>query len=206
MIAAAVLLQTGCGQDAGPDPAIHDSKYVAMDHDGENLSDLSKPWPCVLDQYTGLMWEVKDETSGLHDWRHTYSWFSPDESHDQGLDYRGIPGGGACKASDCDTWGYLQAVNAAGYCGYNDWRIPSRDELASINDPRKMANPPTINTDYFPYGQPMEYWSANDYSFQWDTAWVWNYQFGHDRVDWKKSPKPVRLVRGEALHLKRVED
>jgi hypothetical protein len=69
-----------------------------------------------------------------------------------------------------------------------------------------MDSPPTINTIYFPFTQVDEYWSSNDYSFQWNAAWVWNFKHGHDRVEWKKSPRMARLVRGEALHLNRVKD
>jgi hypothetical protein len=98
------------------------------------------------------------------------------------------------------------AVNAAGHCGWHDWRLPTRDELGSISDPRKTSTPPTINTIYFPHTQPAEYWSANDYQFHWDTAWLWNFGNGLDRVEWKASPRYVRLVRGEAVYLERVED
>jgi len=35
---------------------------------------------------------------------------------------------------------------------------------------------------------------------------VWNFQFGHDRVDWKKAPKFVRLVRGSGQNLPEVKD
>ena len=54
--------------------------------------------------------------------------------------------------------------------------------------------------------QIAEYWSANDYSFQWDAAWAWSFEYGHDRVDWKSSPKFVRLVRGTAENLEKVKE
>ncbi|MDH3589290.1 MAG: DUF1566 domain-containing protein, partial [Gammaproteobacteria bacterium] len=186
---------------------IHDTKYAAIDADGEQMPDAVGSWSCALDQYTGLMWEVKTDQAGAHDWRNTYSWYDPDESNQPGgLDYRGTADGGECAGSDCDTWAYVQAVNEAGHCGYHDWRLPLRDELASISDLRKIDTPPTTNMKYFPHTQPGEYWTSNDYHFQFDAAWAWNFFYGHDRVDWKKSPKPVRLVRGEALKLSRTKD
>ncbi len=201
------LLLTACSGDSGPGPEIHDTKYAAIGFNSEQLDiTTAEAWPCVLDQFTGLMWEVKTDSPGLHDWRNTYSWYEPEESHDQGLDYRGVPGGGECSDSDCDTWAFVQAVNANGYCGHQDWRLPTRDELASLSDLRKIGSPPTMNVRYFPFGQSQEYWSSNDYHFQWNAAWLWNFEFGHDRVDWKKAPKLVRLVRGEALYLERIED
>jgi hypothetical protein len=60
--------------------------------------------------------------------------------------------------------------------------------------------------EFFPFAQVDEYWSSNDYSFQWNAAWLWNFKYGHDRVEWKASPRFVRLVRGEPSALERVKD
>jgi hypothetical protein len=205
LIWAVVVALTGCEKQSGPGHEIHDTKYVAIAADGEPLATIATPPPCVLDQFTGLMWEAKTDTPGLHDWRNTYSWYNPEESNEQ-LDYRGAPGMGTCSGSACDTWNFVRAVNKAGLCGFTDWRMPARDEIASLSDPRKLESPPTINMQYFPHTQADGYWTHNDYSFQWDAAWVWSFRYGHDRVEWKKTPSLVRLVRGEAMHLKRVED
>ena len=106
--------------------------------------------PCVLDQFTGLVWEVKTDTPGTRNRENTYSWFNPEEDASGELDYRGMPGGGKCSGSACDTFALVQEVNKTGYCGFNDWRMPARDELGSISDPRKSSKPPSINTVYFP--------------------------------------------------------
>jgi hypothetical protein len=178
---------------------IHDSKYSEVELGRGALGH------CTLDRFTGLMWELKSNEPGLHDWRNTYSWFDPDEANNE-LDYRGLAGGGQCAGSICDTSDFVRSVNAAGYCGYHDWRLPTRDELQSISDLRKAETPPTVNLEYFPFTQADEYWSFNDYSFQYAAAWTWNFRFGHDRVDWKKAPKFVRLVRGEAEQLIPVKE
>jgi hypothetical protein len=188
------LSLAGCDNSPGPPGDIHDSKYSEVD-----LA-AGVAGRCTLDAFTGLMWEVKSDQAGLHDWRNTYSWFDPEESNDE-LDYRGTPDGGVCLGSDCDIFDYVRAANEAEYCGFDDWRVPSRDELQSISDLRKAGSPPTANMDFFPFMQAEEYWSSNDYGFQHDAAWAWNFRYGHDRVDWKKSPKFVRLVRGEATKL-----
>ncbi len=199
-----LAMLAGCDAQPGPGPNIHDSKYAGLDESGERLPP-GETGPCALDQFTGLVWEVKTTDGGLHDREHTYTWFNPDEATGE-LDYRGVANGGACAGSGCDTHAYPIAVNEQGLCGFTDWRVPSRDELGSISDPRKTRTPPTINTVYFPNTQPGEYWSSNDYQFQWDTAWLWNFGNGLDRVEWKHSPRHVRLVRGEAVYLERVED
>jgi hypothetical protein len=197
---------TACDNKSGPGPEIHDTKYLVIDAHGQAVEGLPGADDCVQDQFIGLVWEVKSDSAGLRDWRNTYSWYSPDESHEGELDYRGTSNAGSCAGSDCDTSAYVEAVNQAGYCGHNDWRMPSRDELGSISDPRKPKNPPTANLKYFPHTQIGEYWSANDYQFQYDSAWRWSFEFGHDRVDWKKEPARVRLVRGESIQLQRVKE
>lgn len=202
---AVLAVIAACDSYSGPGPEIHDSKYVAIDHSGTQL-EPGTPGPCVLDQFTGLIWEAKSESPGLHDSQNTYSWFNPEEDASGELDYRGKPAGGDCSGSDCDTHAFVIAVNEAGYCGYNDWRMPTRDELGSISDPRKNARPPSINTVYFPNTQPGDYWSSNDYQFHWNTAWLWGFGNGLDRVEWKESPNYVRLVRGEADYLERIKD
>jgi hypothetical protein len=195
----------GCDNQSGPGPDIHDTKYIALSADGEQL-EAGQAGPCVLDQFIGLVWEVKTSTPGLHDSRNTYSWFNPNESVGEELDYRGKPDGGECSGSACDTTALVEAVNTVGYCGFKDWRMPTRDELGSISDPRKSTPPPSINKKYFPNTQAGEYWSSNDYQFHWNSAWLWNFGNGLDRVEWKYSPRYVRLVRGEPAYLERVED
>lgn len=192
----ALLALAACGQ--GPDEAqlSHETKYSTVSVDNDS---------CVFDNQTGLLWEVKTDIPGLHDFRNTYTWYSPNEAHGE-LDYRGLENGGVCAGSACDTWHYVQAANEAGYCGYADWRMPGKDELFSISDLGRVDDPPTMNTRFFVYAQAAEYWSANDYSFQWDAAWAWNFAYGHDRVDWKKTPKFVRLVRGSASQLPEVKE
>ena len=200
-----ILLVTGCGDSAPPAPPHDDQRYAVVSGSGDTLDSVPESFACVLDLYTGLTWEVKTDTPGLHDWRNTYSWFNPGEAVGE-LDYRGTPDGGQCAGSECDIHALVTAVNEQGWCGHHDWRVASRDELASINDLSRRAAPPTVNARYFPHARAGEYWSSNDYSFQWDAAWVWSYQFGHDRVEWKASPRHARLVRGEGQKLERVKD
>lgn len=203
---AALLFLSACNKESGPGPEIHDTKYLVIGSDGQSVVGAPGEGSCALDQFIGLTWEIKSDQPGLRDWRNTYTWYSPNESYKNELDYRGTPDSGECAGSDCDTAAYVEAVNKAGYCGHNDWRMPSRDELGSISDPRKQENKPSTNMNVFPHTQPGEYWSGNDYQFQYDSAWRWNFNFGHDRVDWKASPGYIRLVRGEATMMNRVKE
>ena len=205
-LAAVVVVLPACSRDSAPGPEIHDTKYRAVSTSGEVLDAAVASGACVLDQFTNLTWEAKSDQPGLHDWRNTYSWYDPQEAHDGELDYRGIPDAGTCEGSACDTSALVEAVNIDSLCGYSDWRMPSRDELGSISDPRRSKSPPTTNTRFFPFAQAAEYWSANDYQFQWDAAWVWSFKTGLDRVEWKRSPRYVRLVRGQPRQITRIED
>ncbi|MDX1410474.1 MAG: DUF1566 domain-containing protein [Saprospiraceae bacterium] len=200
-----LVLLAACSDSEQVGPEIHDTKYRSVTATGEMLGPEIAEGPCVQDVFTSLVWEVKSEQAGLHHRDNTYSWFDPDEAVGE-LDYRGLPDGGSCQGSACDTHAFVTVVNETALCGYTDWRMPSRDELGSLSDPRKGEDPPTINTRYFPNTRPGEYWSGNDYQFQWDTAWLWNFENGLDRVEWKKSPRYVRLVRGTPRGVVRVED
>ncbi|MDH4055768.1 MAG: DUF1566 domain-containing protein [Gammaproteobacteria bacterium] len=190
------LLLSACSKNPADSPNAHDTRFELLEGGADT---------CVLDTRTQLIWQQKTTEAGLNNADNTYSWFDPDEAVGE-LDYRGVEDGGVCTASQCDTWHYVQAVNRDGYCGHQDWRMPSKDELFSISDLRRAATPPTINTEFFPNTRAAEYWSGNDYSFQYDTAWAWNFEYGHDRVDWKKEAKLVRLVRGTAGPLEAVKE
>jgi hypothetical protein len=203
---AVFILISGCDNTPDPGPEIHDTKFRAVDATGQVLDISIAPGECVYDDFTHLTWEVKRSEAGLQSSANTYSWYDPNESHDGELDYRGLPNGGECTGSDCDTSSYVDAINATALCSFNDWRMPTRDELGSISDPRRIPSPPSINSRYFPNTQAGEYWSGNDYQFQYDAAWVWSFEIGLDRVEWKRTPRYLRLVRGEPVQVMRVKD
>ena len=190
------LTLTSCTKNAADVPNPHDTKYATVEVGSET---------CVFDTQTGLIWEVKSADPGLRSVENTYSWFNPTQANGE-LDYRGVEDGGTCDGSQCDIWHFVIAVNETGYCGHNDWRMPSKNELFSVSDIRRAKTPPTMNTEFFPNARSAEYWSGNDYSFQYDTAWTWNFELGHDRVDWKKEAKIVRLVRGTAGKLEKAKE
>lgn len=110
--------------------------FTKLDANGVPLPDQTQPyattpWSCVQDEVTGLMWEVKTNDDGLYDKDWKFSWYNS-----SGINDGGDPGsenGGSCvDASNCDTEKYVNQVNAAGLCGYTDWRLPSATEAMSI--------------------------------------------------------------------------
>ncbi|OOG25168.1 hypothetical protein B1C78_07055 [Thioalkalivibrio denitrificans] len=192
----AVLLLAGCGQSQPIE-----FLFEPVGSDGEEYtgggSFSRDPWQCVRDLRTSLVWEVKTREPGLHHADHTYTWHFSDDS---GVYNRGDPGrqdGGECTGSACDTQAYVEAVNEQGLCGHHDWRLPTKEELGSLVDPRIRPPGPTLDIRYFPHMKSAEYWTSTTYAYHAPTAWVWGFEHGLDRVDYKHEPKHIMLVRGE---------
>lgn len=200
---AALLLLAGCSK-----PVPIEFVFEPVGADGGEYtgsgSYASDPWPCIADLRTGLTWEVKTSEPGLHNAANTYTWyFTGDEVYARGD--AGVRDGGICTGSECDTQGFVDAVNVHGLCGHHDWRVPSKEELGSLVDPRIKQPGPTVDTVYFPNTVADEYWSSSTYVYHAPTAWAWTLEHGLDRVDLKAEPKHIKLVRDQvSIKLKRT--
>ena len=107
--------------------------FLKVGDSGEPLPvSTTIPHACVKDNVTGLMWEVKTPSGsgGLHDGNNTYTWYDTNPSTNGGAP--GEANGGTCSNSMCDTQSFVAAVNSAGLCGYNDWRMPTVTELQGL--------------------------------------------------------------------------
>lgn len=138
--------------DTGQDKCYGASSQITCPEAGAAFYGQDAQWSGHASSYTlsadGLT--VTDNTTGLT-WQH-----SPDTNAD-----------GSINASDKLTWAEAQAhpaaLNAAGYGGYNDWRLPTIKELYSLIDFRGTdpsgcdslaACPgilPFIDDDYFEF-------------------------------------------------------
>ena len=117
----------------------------------------------ITDNQTGLMWEKKvkfdrvEDFANLHDADNAYPWSGwcalgdpnepycqPDATSEetclagvQGDNY----GCAQCASGRCEigqggtVWQWVNALNAANFAGYADWRLPTAYELFSIVDP-----------------------------------------------------------------------
>lgn len=103
--------------------------HTKLDARGVPLPADAGAWSCVRDNVTGLIWQVPTE-SGLTASSNNYSWYQPDPTRHMGL--AGWADGGVCVGSRCDTDGYIRALNQAAWCGYQDWRLPTRREIYSL--------------------------------------------------------------------------
>ena len=170
-------------------------------------------WSCVLDNVTGLWWEVKANDGGLRDKDWTYT--SYDSAYDDGPDsgtyppadvgpdnvWAGLVDTGSGVGSDncgnlseiCTTEQYVADVNAAGLCGKTDWRMPTIDELITAR--HLGTNSPAIDTAYFSNTDSDGYWSASPYAANASYAWLLNFYDGYDLAFFRYIIAQVRLVR-----------
>ncbi len=128
----------------------------------------------VRDNVTGLIWENKTTDGSIHDADKRYSWH----------DARNV---------------FISQLNASKFGGYDDWRLPSMEELRSIMD---YGQEQRINAEYFPNTRSEFYWSSS--SYYWSSSGVvkssslaWRSNFGGGYNDNYSDVKScVRAVRG----------
>lgn len=166
--------------------------FTKLDDAGAPLADqsvsyASSPWNCVRDEVTGLVWEVKPDDGGERDRDRRYTWYDSDAL--RGV--AGKSGADVCSSDEaCDTQAYVDRVNALELCGFDDWRLPTQQEWASLLD-YGADGALFIDTNYFPDTDGREYWTS---SSRYVDAWTLNPSNGLTRLRGKHLPLGVRLV------------
>jgi hypothetical protein len=198
----------------GRDATKHDNSdgyagfsFTKLGHDGVVLANQAvnyavTPWACVQDNVTGLTWEVKTSDGGLHDQIYTYTWYNTNPAANGGANGEANSSGNTCKgyvsgnaATYCNTEAYVARVNAAGWCGKSDWRMPTIKELEGIVS--FGTSGPAIDTNYFPNTPPDSVvWSGSPDAYGLDGAWFVSFYGGHSSHYGRYYYNQVRLVRG----------
>ncbi len=182
---------------------------------GTNLNQ----WGCTRDNKTKLIWEIKNDYKGLRDKDWTYTWYEPDKSQNSG--YPGSKNGGECIGSECDTYAYIELTNKKTMCGASNWRLPTKEELASLiycsddiyesiqntgdggficpsNAGQTKVKQPTINTVYFPNTVSNWFWTSSPSEGFNSYAWYVSTGVGKGYgTNGKYGSNSVRLVRNE---------
>jgi len=141
----------------------------------------------VTDRLTGLQWELKTNPDGVpnpsdpHDADNLYTWMS-------------------LASADGDAFtGFLRTLNdGACFAGHCDWRLPTRDELATTLSPPypSCLAPPCLEPALGParegYYMSSTSWVAGE-AF---AAWAVNYGSGFVVTWFKTDLSPFRAVRG----------
>lgn len=171
--------------------------FTKIDSSGEALEEDANQWQCVLDNHTGLMWEVKTRDGGLRDRDRVYTWYNLDSSENGGDP--GTEQSRFCNEGPCNTSSYAEAVNQRTLCGASDWRVPKRAELINLTYLGYSDVRPSIDEQYFPNAPEFSelYWTASPstHSGVGNTAWNVNFLGGGSSEGGKHNSYHIRLVR-----------
>lgn len=189
----------------------------------------------ITDRQTALMWEKKvarDSTADFgspHDADNDYSWagqcsLQPSKfcqptgpaSELCGLNAEGGVGCSTCLGGEgaCDIgvtiWTWVVGLNAAGFAGHDDWRIPTRGELLAIVD-YADSTPPVVSAAFdgadcgaacVDLSSPAcsctgadYHWAASNHSLFPQDPWVVDFNDGAQLADSSTSERYVRAVR-----------
>jgi hypothetical protein len=164
--------------------------FSKISNTGNVLPQESTQWQCVLDNHTGLMWEVKKDTSidDIGNKTQLFTWESDDYP-----DYSAENTGECNVFTTCDTQTYINMVNNNKKCGYNNWRLPNKNQLQGLVDYGSYQ--PSIDINFFPETGNGFYWTSTiDID---DIGSIWQIGFSSGRVAGSHSgdARYVRLVR-----------
>lgn len=153
----------------------------------------------ITDNNTGLMWEKKDNSGGIHGKDNRYTWGSEIEPY---------------MMDGSMVTNFLARLNAAPcFAGHCDWRIPNVKELHSMVDyeipfPGPLVHPAfdigcAAGCTVDGVGGPMcsctislDYWSSTADTDTPDSAWNIDFDDGFVDHDPKGKRRYVRAVRG----------
>jgi hypothetical protein len=191
-------LTTCQNQPAGGLPATGQTTSYGTGSDGDvqaggALSYTDNGDGTITDNNTGLMWEKKDNSEGIHDSQAKHTWSTGTNNMDGTI-----------------TTTFLATLNGGGgFAGHTDWRVPNRRELDSIVD-LEVFNPSIapafhqsatctgcvdITVESCSCTRSSFYWSSSTAQYNPEFAWVVDFSFGGTYASDKPNLGYVRAVR-----------
>lgn len=158
--------------------------YTKLNAKGKQANDKPGAARCVLDNQSGLVWELKTDDNSIHDKDNTYRW--------------GGRGAEQIGAIFFDDWNaLLDATNSEKLCGFSDWRVPTIEELKTLVV--EGVNP-AIDAEFFSLTMANPYWSASAYKNYPEHGQTVNFEAGVSYYynGFRGNPVALRLVRSKA--------
>ena len=142
----------------------------------------------VTDRDTGLMWEMKDQSNGVHDVDNAYTWTDgPRGTAANGTLYTDF-----LAQLNLDT---TITPNQTCFANHCDWRIPNIVELQGIRFEPFPCSFPCIDLIFGPT-QNSNYWASSTVLGSSVTAWDVGFGDGSVGFTSKHISFPARAVRG----------
>ena len=186
--------RAACEASGGGPPATGQTSAYGTGSDGDVQAGVARSFTdngdgTVTDNATGLMWEKKDASGGIHDKDNTYSWSTGTNDMDGTI-----------------ATIFLATLNGgSGFAGHTDWRVPNVVELHSLTNYgavspatfsafnticAQMCTVTTCNCT-----QSVHYWTSTTYQNGLTLAWSVYFGDGDTTGIYKTNDNFVRAVR-----------
>lgn len=161
--------------------------FTPVDADGEEVDAVSAA-DCLLDNHTGLMWELKNPDDLVRTAGNRYSWYNADGTVNGGQ--AGLFYGAECAADVCNTASYAAYLDDEALCGRSGWRLPTVAELRSISDIGGLCD----DDDGCGYDTHGWYWTADSWAGDVTQTWIVSLDGRSDVPYSKELPRQVIMV------------
>jgi len=91
---------------------------------------------------------------------------------------------------------YCDELNAQKYGGFDDWRLPTIEELRMLVDYSRF-DPASL----FPDMPPKTFWSSSSFAYNTANAWLVLFDYGNVYYDYKTNVGAARCARSGPLTL-----
>jgi hypothetical protein len=117
--------------------------FTKFDENGDELSNSAVVFSCVRDNFTGLIWEVKEAPSipEFENLRGAENYYSMDSD---------LAALSSCPStSNCGQEEFITNVNDTVFCGGANWRLPTYLELLNVLDYNDVDNQNLLVSEFF---------------------------------------------------------